>query len=61
VPDTELAATRSGIILDRILIAIADEAERVVSEGNCTAEDLNLAMRKGMRFPMGPLEWRSKQ
>ena len=60
VPDTEFAATRSGMILHRILTAIADEAERAVSEGICTAEDLNLAMRKGMHFPMGPLEWRSK-
>lgn len=59
-PDTEPTVTRSDMILHRILTAIADEAERAVSEGICTAEDLNLAMRKGVNYPMGPLEWRSK-
>lgn len=58
VPDTE--PTRSRMILHRILTAIADEAQRAVNEGICTAEDLNLAMRKGVNYPMGPLEWRSK-
>jgi 3-hydroxybutyryl-CoA dehydrogenase len=52
--------TRSRMILHRILMGIADEAERAVREGICTAEDLNLAMRKGVNYPMGPLEWRSK-
>jgi 3-hydroxybutyryl-CoA dehydrogenase len=50
----------ADLIVQRILTAIADEAQRVVDEGICTAEDLNLAMRKGVNYPMGPLEWRNK-
>ena len=45
------------LILGRILKAIAEEAQRAVDEGICTAEDLNLAMRKGVNYPQGPLEW----
>ncbi len=46
-----------GMIFSRIVAAIADEGRRAVAEGLCTEEDLNIAMRKGVNHPLGPLEW----
>jgi 3-hydroxybutyryl-CoA dehydrogenase len=50
----------SGMIVYRIVRALVEESVRVVEEGVSTAEDLNTAMRKGVNYPLGPLEWWSK-
>lgn len=55
VLDTDVEV--KGIIFSRIVAAIADEGRRAVDEGLCTEEDLNIAMRKGVNHPLGPLEW----
>jgi 3-hydroxybutyryl-CoA dehydrogenase len=46
-----------GMIVYRTVLALANEAARTVKEGVCTADDLNTAMRKGVNYPIGPLEW----
>jgi 3-hydroxybutyryl-CoA dehydrogenase len=60
----EFAVTRianvPGMIVYRTISRLADEASRAVNEGICSEEDLNLAMRKGVNYPLGPLEWWSK-
>jgi 3-hydroxybutyryl-CoA dehydrogenase len=52
-----------GMIVYRTIARLADEATHAVNEGVCSEEDLNTAMRKGVNYPLGPLEWpiRSKQ
>ena len=55
VLDTDVEV--KGMIFSRIVAAIADEGRRAVDEGLCTEEDLNIAMRKGVNHPLGPLEW----
>ncbi len=47
----------SGMPVFRIVSQIVDEAARTVNEGVCTVEALNTAMRKGVNYPIGPLEW----
>lgn len=58
IPNTEpIVDEKKNRIVFRIMSAISDEARRVVNEGVCTEEDLNVAMRKGVNYPRGPLEW----
>lgn len=45
------------MIVYRTVLALAAEARRAVEEGICTEDALNLAMRKGVNYPLGPLEW----
>ena len=47
----------SGMIVYRTVTELAKEAARAVSEGICTEDALNIAMRKGVNYPLGPLEW----
>ena len=53
VPDERLSPEA---IRDRILGAIADEAQRAVDEGVADAETIDLAMRLGAGHPVGPFE-----
>jgi 3-hydroxybutyryl-CoA dehydrogenase len=50
-----------GMIVYRTVLALAGEAERAVNEGVCTEDALNIAMRKGVNYPLGPLEWHIKE
>lgn len=45
------------MIVLRIVRALAQEATYALNEGICTQEALNIAMRKGVNYPRGPLEW----
>jgi 3-hydroxybutyryl-CoA dehydrogenase len=36
---------------------LANEAADAVNQGVCSAADVDLAMRKGVNYPRGPLEW----
>lgn len=44
-------------ILDRILIMLINEAVDALFMGVATAEDLDLAMTKGVRYPKGLIQW----
>lgn len=55
---TQIRNVSGSMILFRLITRLADEARRVIDEGVCTEEALNLAMRKGVNYPIGPLEWR---
>ncbi len=62
VPDAPLA---SGIadglepeaIVERVILAIVNEAYRTLGEGIATADDIDLALRLGANHPFGPFEW----
>lgn len=48
---------RPGLVLARLLAMIVNEATDMVDQGAASAADLDLAMRKGVNYPRGPLEW----
>ena len=47
----------AGMIVLRTVVMLANEAADAVQQGVCTAEDCDLAMRKGVNYPRGPLAW----
>jgi 3-hydroxybutyryl-CoA dehydrogenase len=46
-----------GMIVFRTVAMLANEAADVVNQGVCSAADCDLAMRKGVNYPLGPLGW----
>jgi 3-hydroxybutyryl-CoA dehydrogenase len=46
-----------GMIVMRTVAMLANEAADAVNQGVCCAADVDLAMRKGVNYPQGPLEW----
>ena len=51
------AGDGAGLIVLRTLAMIANEAASAVETGVCAAGDLDMAMRKGTNWPVGPLTW----
>jgi len=45
-----------GFIVNRILFAAAEEAMRLLEGGYASAEDIDVAVKKGLNWPMGPFE-----
>ncbi|MDQ6774510.1 MAG: 3-hydroxyacyl-CoA dehydrogenase family protein [Candidatus Dormibacteraeota bacterium] len=45
-----------GFIVNRILFAAAEEAMRLVEGGYASVEDVDVAVKKGLNWPMGPFE-----
>jgi 3-hydroxyacyl-CoA dehydrogenase len=46
-----------GLVLDRILAQIVNEAHFAVAQGVASAGDCDTAMRLGFNWPRGPFEW----
>jgi 3-hydroxybutyryl-CoA dehydrogenase len=46
---------RAGFIVNALLFPYLNNAVRMLESGTATAEDIDLAMRGGCNFPMGPL------
>lgn len=46
-----------GGVAFRVVARLFDEAVRALAEGLAPAEQLDLAMRLGVNYPAGPLEW----
>ncbi|WP_107097496.1 3-hydroxyacyl-CoA dehydrogenase [Streptomyces aureus] len=49
-----------GMIVARTVAMLADIAADAVDRGVATAEDVDTAMRLGVNYPAGPLEWAGK-
>lgn len=47
----------AGLIFPRILGLIINEAVRSLDEGVAQAEEIDVAMRLGTNYPLGPLRW----
>ncbi len=45
-----------GFIVNRILVAATEEALRLLEGGYATFEDIDIAVKKGLNWPMGPFE-----
>ena len=43
-----------GFIVNRILFAASEEAARLLEGGYASAEDIDIAVQKGLNWPMGP-------
>ena len=43
-----------GFIVNRILFAASEEAMHLLEGGYATAEDIDIAVQKGLNWPMGP-------
>ncbi|BAB60257.1 3-hydroxybutyryl-coa dehydrogenase [Thermoplasma volcanium GSS1] len=51
-----LAKEREGFIVNRLLIPFINEASKMLDYGIATEKDIDIAMKKGAGFPMGPFE-----
>ena len=51
-----LTAEKESTLVDRFTFAAIAEAVRLLDDGIATAKDIDLAMRAGAGFAMGPLE-----
>ncbi|UTL83336.1 3-hydroxyacyl-CoA dehydrogenase [Pseudomonas putida] len=47
----------AGMLVTRTLCMLANEAAEAVSHGIASSEDIDLAMLKGVNYPVGPLSW----
>jgi 3-hydroxybutyryl-CoA dehydrogenase len=52
-----LAGPNAALVLTRLGATIANEACFALGERVATADDINIAMRLGYNWPIGPLEW----
>lgn len=55
-----VVADRVGMVTPRIVLMIINEACFVVQEGTASMEDIDLGMKLGTNYPMGPFEWADK-
>lgn len=52
-----LVDDRVGLVTPRVLVMIINEAYYTCQEGTATAADIDLAMKLGTNYPLGPFEW----
>lgn len=55
--ETVVVADGPGLVRARTVCCLINEAASVLMEGVASAEDIDKAMRLGMNYPIGPLEW----
>jgi len=58
--DFQIVADRVGMVTPRIICMIINEAFYTVQEGTASPEDIDLGMKLGTNYPMGPFEWLGK-
>lgn len=46
-----------GLVVMRTVAMLCNEAANAINDCVCSIADLDLAMRKGVNYPRGPLEW----
>jgi 3-hydroxybutyryl-CoA dehydrogenase len=47
----------AGLVVLRTVASLANEAADAVTHGVASARDVDIAMRKGVNYPRGPLRW----
>src|SRR5690606_31155101 len=55
--ETLVVADGPGLVRARTGCRLINEAASLLMEGVASAEDIDLAMRLGMNYPIGPLAW----
>jgi 3-hydroxybutyryl-CoA dehydrogenase len=47
----------AGLVVMRLIAMLVNEAADAVLAGTCSAEAIDIAMRYGVNYPRGPMEW----
>jgi len=55
--DTEVVCDGPGLIAARVIACLVNEAAFALMEGVASVGDIDTAMRLGLNYPYGPLEW----
>jgi 3-hydroxybutyryl-CoA dehydrogenase len=55
--EIEIVQDRVGMVLPRILCRIINEAAFTITEDIATPQDIDTALKLGIKFPCGPFEW----
>lgn len=55
--ETAIVQDRVGMVLPRILCQIINEAAFAIQEDVASAQDIDTAMKFGVHYPHGPIEW----
>ena len=58
--DYEVVDDRVGMVTPRVLMMIINEAAYTLEAGTASREAIDLSMKKGVNYPMGPFEWADK-
>jgi 3-hydroxybutyryl-CoA dehydrogenase len=58
--EIEIVQDRVGMVLPRILCQIINEATFALMEDVASPKDIDTAMRLGLNYPHGPIEWADK-
>ncbi|MBU8908213.1 3-hydroxyacyl-CoA dehydrogenase family protein [Desertibacillus haloalkaliphilus] len=58
--ETEEVEDGVGLVFPRILAMIVNESAFALAEGTASAKDIDIAMKQGTNYPLGPLEWAEK-
>ena len=58
--EIELVQDRVGMVFPRIICQMINEAAFALQEEIAAPKDIDLAMRVGANFPLGPIEWADK-
>lgn len=53
-------SNRVGMVSSRVVCMIINEAYYTLQEGTATKEDIDIGMKLGTAYPMGPFEWAGK-
>ena len=54
---TAVVQDRVGMVMPRILSMLINEAAFAMTEGVATPQDIDVAMKLGTNYPLGPVEW----
>jgi 3-hydroxybutyryl-CoA dehydrogenase len=55
--ETEVIHDGPGLIAPRLIACLVNEAAYALMEGIASADDIDTAMKLGVNYPLGPLEW----
>ncbi len=55
--DVEVVQSQPGLVALRIIACLVNEAAYALMEGVATPADIDTAMKLGVNYPKGPLEW----
>ncbi|MCX8491537.1 MAG: 3-hydroxyacyl-CoA dehydrogenase family protein [Cyclobacteriaceae bacterium] len=58
--DFVIVADRVGLVTPRVICMIINEAYYTVQEGTASKNDIDIAMKLGTNYPLGPFEWALK-
>jgi 3-hydroxybutyryl-CoA dehydrogenase len=57
---TAIVQDRIGMVMPRILCMLTNEAAFALTENVATPQDIDVAMKLGTNYPLGPVEWGDK-